>query len=277
VERIIFIACCLGAVAAGASAQELRLAGGARIVSAAEEEGVLVWDVAWDSGNALWRESRAWLVAAKGSQAAGAIFYAHMYGHGQNRDQFLPEAKADAKAGIASILVQGAVPWKASWTGTAADRELLDAQLADSMKGMALLRAQSWIDPARIVYVGHDYGAMAGAALARRDPGFRAYALLAPSPRYGDWIKYFNSSAPSDYDSVLGEDQPLRALAAMPDRPLLLQFAERDRFVPEADVLAFRQGLPRAVVQSVAGANHDSVAERGRAARMEFLGPFLAK
>jgi pimeloyl-ACP methyl ester carboxylesterase len=278
-KKRAFLLLCLAYAAAGAArAQDLVLTEGTRLVGKSEEGGVIVWDVAWNSGVAAWRESSAWIVVGKGSSARAAILYAHMFGQGKNRNQFLPEAKENARSGIASILVSGAVPWKASWRGMAEDRDLLEMQLRDTLRGLALLKAQSWVDPARIAYVGHDYGAMAGASLAARGSGFRAYALLAPIPRYGGWISYFYPRLGQglEYDAYFGDEQPLAAVARAGDLPVLLQFAERDRYVSDASVQAFRDGAPKAQILIVADADHDSIAELGRESRMRFLMKYLA-
>ncbi len=185
----------------------------------------------------------------------------------------------NAESGIAGLLIQGTVPWLDSWTGTAIDASLLEDQLADIRRGLDILLEQKWIDRTRIAYAGHDYGAMFGAVLSGRDFPICAWALIAPSPRWGDWISYFNAKASGDkegYDALFGRDEPFIALAKARTVPVLLQFASSDKFITESRASEFAAEVSEPkTVTTVSSSTHDSVYLKGQTDRLEFLKRYL--
>ena len=82
--------------------------------------------------------------------------------------------------------------------------------------------------------VGHDFGAMLASIVAAREERVRAAVLIAPTPRWGDWFLPFweIDEERSPYLRALEPLDPQAQMASIAPRPVLLQLAERDYFVP---------------------------------------------
>lgn len=215
------------------------------------------------------------LVLPRFAEKCPATVYFHMYGNNVDREEFLAEAQAMAKGGQASVLVAGSVPWDKPWTSGAGDPGLLERQLAVVRSVRRFLAAQAWVEQDKVCYVGHDYGAMFGAIVAAEPGagGFRAFALIAPSPRWSDWKSYFGRALDNaEYDKAFGERQPALSLRRAAGVPVLVQCASSDQYVTAAMRQAWADALTApARLSVVAGANHRNVAELGRAERQDFF------
>jgi dienelactone hydrolase len=86
-----------------------------------------------------------------------------------NRSQFIDEAFALAKRGVASLLPQGSFPWASDPSDAARDAERIGKEVVRHRRGLDLLIGQGGVDPGRIGLVGHDFGAMYAAALVSVD------------------------------------------------------------------------------------------------------------
>jgi len=141
------------------------------------------------------------LVVPKAADAAGngprspryaGIVFMH-WGQG-NRTEFLWEAALYAKAGAVSISIDA--PWArpAPWTQASEGRvdqpELLTRMYAqtviDIRRAADLLIARGDVDPGRIAYVGHSFGATWGGVLAGVDKRFRTFILMGGLPTLAD-------------------------------------------------------------------------------------------
>jgi dienelactone hydrolase len=89
---------------------------------------------------------------------------------------YLSEAFILARAGVVSV-----IPDSPAHRGTPA-AETQSEVVADIRLILDWLLAEPGIDPKRIAYVGHSYGAMAGAELAGVEPRFTAFVLLGAVP-----------------------------------------------------------------------------------------------
>ena len=148
-----------------------------------EREGVKVYDLTYASPKG--GRVTAYLVvpAAKGPHAG--LVFGH-WGQG-NRTEFLPEATLYARAGAASVLID--YPWArpAPWrrplkqeNDPEGDHALFVQAVIDLRRGLDLLAAREGVDPKRLGYVGHSFGAQWGAhpvghraAAQGGDPGGR--------------------------------------------------------------------------------------------------------
>lgn len=124
--------------------------------------------------------------APRPSRNAGLLF-----GHwgGGNRTEFLAEAIALAPAGAVSLLPD--YPWTrpAPWhrelkysSEPEHDVDVFAQAVVDLRRGLDLLLARDDVDPARLAYVGHSYGAQWGAILAAHDRRVRTAVLVAGVP-----------------------------------------------------------------------------------------------
>jgi beta-lactamase class A len=116
----------------------------------------------------------AYLVVPKGKGPFAAILFGH-WGNG-TRAEFISEAKLYARAGAVSLIPD--YPWDRPqpWHKTPnhydkpeLDREIEIQAVLDLRRGMDLLLARPDVDPKRIAYVGHSYGAQWGSILSAVD------------------------------------------------------------------------------------------------------------
>jgi predicted esterase len=97
-----------------------------------------------------------------------------------------------------------------------------------------LLLARPEVDPARTALVGHDYGAMYSAALFATDDRPAALVAMASTARWADWnLRYWHiGDDPDAYRAALAPFDLVTSLAGGGGRPVLLQFATLDQYVP---------------------------------------------
>jgi dienelactone hydrolase len=209
-----------------------------REVGVRNRGGVRVRDITYAAPG---RRVRAYLVEPPGKGPfAGAVFL-HWYAPAQpngNRTEFLDEAAALARRGVVSVLPEGLFPWVESPKGDERDRELIARQVVELRRALDLLASREDVDPKRIGYVGHDYGAMYGALLASVDKRPRAYALMAPDATFGNWFLAFfvppgDDAQRARYLEALAPLDPIYHVRRAAPGALLFQFGRYDQFIPE--------------------------------------------
>ncbi len=188
----------------------------------------------------------AWLVEP-GSPVKGkrcAVLFVHCYDNeagDSNRNQFLREAIPLTENGCVSLLIDtmwSQTPWFRK-RDALKDFENSEKQVRDLAKALDFLLAQKNVDPARVAYVGHDFGAMYGMVLSARDKRVKAWALQAGTASFSDWFLYFPKREGADRQAVIDRLAPLDPAKHIGNAtPLLLQFGKHDRFVPEAKAKA---------------------------------------
>lgn len=128
--------------------------------------------------------------AAARERLAGVVFM--HWGQG-DRSEFLWEATVLARAGAVCVLLDA--PWArpAPWTqygesprNPGATRQSYIQNIVDLRRAVDLLTARADVDPARLAYVGHSYGATQGGVLAGVEPRFRTFVLIAGLPSLVD-------------------------------------------------------------------------------------------
>ncbi|HBY63947.1 MAG TPA: hypothetical protein DEH78_29330, partial [Solibacterales bacterium] len=133
--------------------------------------------------------------AARPEKGPG-ILYVHWYEPEKptsNRTQFVEEAAELARKGAVSLLVE--TMWSEPKWFAQRKREndfaISVQQVKELRRALDLLTAQPDVDPRRIAYVGHDFGAMYGAVLASLEgKRIHAWALQAGTTRFSDWFLY---------------------------------------------------------------------------------------
>jgi dienelactone hydrolase len=150
-----------------------------------ERGGVKIFDVTYSSPRGG-RVTAYLTVPSKAGNYPGILF-GH-WGPG-NRTEFFPEAQIYSRAGAVCLMIDW--PWTRPepWYANADDIEeprralQLHAQaVIDLRRGLDLLAAEPGVDPARLAYAGHSYGAQFGAILAAVDKRLRAAVLMAGVP-----------------------------------------------------------------------------------------------
>jgi len=103
-------------------------------------------------------------------------------------------------------------------------------------RAIDVLLARDDIDPRRLGYVGHDYGAMYGALLAAVDKRPQAYVLMAGDATFNTWFVAYLAYVLEDqrpaYQAALAPVDPINMVGAAAPAALLFQFGTYDAFVP---------------------------------------------
>jgi dienelactone hydrolase len=195
----------------------------------------------------------AYLVVPKGKGPFAAILFGH-WGNG-TRAEFIPEAKLYARAGAVSLLPD--YPWDRPqpWHKTPdhydkpeLDREIEIQAVVDLRCGIDLLRAHPDVDPKRLAYVGHSYGAQWGSILSAVDKRMKTSVLMAGVAEIGDIflrgndpsVVDFRKSRPPGqlerYAQVTGEIDAIHFVSHAAPIPLLLQFANFEQYFDKASM-----------------------------------------
>jgi dienelactone hydrolase len=249
-----------------------------------ETESAAVEDIAYDGPDG--EPVEAWLVrpaapAPDGGHAALVMWHwLDTEAPDGNRTEFLDEARELAGLGVVSLLPQGRFPWSVDPMGSAADSAEIGREVARLRAGIDLLAARPDVDGERLGAVGHDFGAMFAILAAAEDARIRTLALIAPTPRWGDWFLPFWPIEEDriDYLRAIRPLDPVERIGAVAPRPILLQLGRRDFFIPLMDGLELRRaaGGEEAVELKPYDAEHDLKLDEARADRRAFLERTLA-
>ncbi len=202
---------------------------------------------------------RAYLVVPPGAGPRPGVLYAHWYGSAatSNREEFLPEAVSLAREGVASLLVDGLFAQpnpRRMWTGKDAqvDRDVVIQQVVELRRALDVLIAEGQVDPARIAFVGHDFGAMFGAVLSGVDGRLKTLVLMAPAPDFADWFLIGSALAgegEEEYRAAMQAVAPVEYVPYGAPASFLFQFAKSDSYVPtgKAEALFAAASEPKQV------------------------------
>ena len=213
-----------------------------------DEGGVSLRDVSYSSpaGGRV----TAYLAAPSGGGPFPAILFGH-WGYG-TRTEFLAEALAYARAGVVSLLVD--YPWVRPQPHRRALKELVDGEhdrgvyaqaVVDLMRGVDYLETLPMVDPSRLAYVGHSYGAQWGAVLSGIERRIRCFVLVGGVPSAASiWMESqqpeiveVRNAVPQEtmsrYLEAVGALDPIRYVPYAAPAPLLFQFARFERYFDE--------------------------------------------
>ena len=196
-----------------------------------------------------------------------------------DRNQFLDEARELADRGVVSLLPQGRFPWFEDPTGSAHDIAAIEDEVGRFVAGLDLVAGRPDVDDTRLAVVGHDFGAMLASIVAAREARIQTAVLVAPTPRWGDWfLPFWEITEPRGaYLEALEPLDPLAQMAGIAPRPVLLQLAERDYFVPLMAGFELRRASGRSHALDVRqyDADHELAVDDARRDRIEYLGERL--
>jgi len=182
---------------------------------------------------------KAYLVTPTQPGPHAAILYVHWLGDPAttNRTEFLDEAVALAGRGVVSLLVD--TMWaKPKWYAQRIPEEDYGRsvqQVIELRRAMDLLLAQPGIDPARVAYVGHDFGAMYGMIAGGLDRRAKTYVFMAGVPHFIDWALFAHQ--PKDvaaYRQQIAPLDPVNFVPALAPATVFFQFANKDEYVSAA-------------------------------------------
>ena len=250
--------------------------------SVREEQGVTLRDVSYatlDGGR-----NAATLVARKtSSESRPGILFVHWYGPPEptsNRTQFIPDAIELAKADVVSLLID--TPWSdpAYFEKRTRDGDYTRSiqEVKELRRALDVLLLQPKIDPTRVAYVGHDFGAMYGVLAASVDSRIRAFVFMAGTQSFSDWFLYGPPKlAEEARDRFVAEMAPLDPISYLPrlKGPILLQFGNHDHHVPNERATALAAAAPELKTVRTYAAEHElnEEARRDRIAWLRKLWP----
>jgi pimeloyl-ACP methyl ester carboxylesterase len=196
------------------------------------------------------------------SHANAGILFLHWFAPGTvgaDRTEYLADAVGLAKQGTVSFLPQGTFPWMGDPIGTRADARAIRRQLAVFRGLLNRLATRPDVDPSRVAVVGHDYGAMYAALLARTDRHVRVAVLETPDATWENWFLKFwlgyEGDQAAQYAATFAGLEPVSAIQGLGSR-IYLQFADDDFFIPEEVRNSFAAADPGAKV-SLYEAEHE--------------------
>jgi fermentation-respiration switch protein FrsA (DUF1100 family) len=214
-----------------------------KIISQTERDGISVTELSYAAHNPsfsayLGGRTVATLVSPKGKGPFAGIVFMHWLGTGSsNRSEYQDEAVNLAKHGAVSLLPQGYFPWMANPTGTADDRQLIIGQTIELRRAFDFLLTQPGVDPQRLGYVGHDYGALYGGILAGVDKRPKIFVLIAGLSSFSAWIPFFvnnENTAIERYLPIVQDLDPIQFIPNAAPASLFFQFGKNDAFVTES-------------------------------------------
>jgi dienelactone hydrolase len=208
----------------------------------------------------------AYLIVPKSNGPFAAMIFGH-WGSG-TRGEFIPEAKAYACAGVVSLLPdyrwERPRPWYSGIDDFAhpdLDRKTRINTVIEMRRAIDLLLTRTDVDPNRIGYVGHSFGAQWGAILAAVDPRIKVAVLMAGAADEADLLLRSDNPQIAALRASLPKGQLELYLKSLEDLnainyvryariPLLLQFANFDQYFeqPSMDRYAARAAEPKTVL-----------------------------
>jgi len=199
----------------------------------------------------------AYLVVPEGKGPFVPIVFGH-WGPG-NRTEFLPEALFYAKAGAISLLVDypwvRPAPWRRgvpNFDKPELDHEIYIQAVVDIRRGIDLLLARKDVDPKRLAYVGHSYGAQWGAILSAVDERIKTAVLIGGVAEEADillrnqdpdLVELRKHAPPGQIERYVEVNALLDAIRYVGHAraPLLFQFANYERYFDRASMEKYFQ------------------------------------
>ncbi|MFY9620375.1 MAG: alpha/beta fold hydrolase [Pyrinomonadaceae bacterium] len=293
ITLLLIIAACAGTVAQSKSIRELRqmfayhqaLPLDMKEVQVENRDGVRIHDISYQSPKG--GRVTAYLVVPAGPRRkfAAVVF---MHARPGSRNNFLNEALALTKAGVVSLLIDapfsrtGESKREFDFTVTKpeTDRDIYIQTVIDLRRGVDLLASRSDVDPKRIGFVGHSYGAHTGAILAGVEKRIRAYVIMAGAPSLTEFLR--TSTIPEivkTRDSLTREQQenyfktlvvvdPINYISHVAPAALYLQFGKTDHYPTEENARLYSEkaSKPKLITFYEAGHALNDQATRDRAA-----------
>jgi dienelactone hydrolase len=202
----------------------------------ASSDDFIIHDISYESPKGGWVP--AYLVTPTGEGPFAGIIFLHP--GGGDRGYFLDEAKKLAKRGAISLLIDDNFSAK----GKVTDHERIIRIIVDLRRAIDLLIARPDVDPHRIGFVGHSYGANLGGVLAGVEHRIAAYVFMSGNARLSqDLIGLFNMTPQeeSQYIQFMAQLDGIHFIGHAVPAALLFQNARHDALNSEQEVRDFHQ------------------------------------
>jgi len=192
-----------------------------------ERDGVVIRDASY-AGYGGGRVPAFLVEPAGGAGRSAGIVFLH-WDQG-DRHEFLGEAIGLARSGAVSLLID-APSRRPDSVPKSADERVVQI-IVDLRRGVDLLTSRPNVDPARIGYVGHSYGATWGGTLAAVDSRIRVCALVAGYARPSVYC-------PQGVVAPSPSLDPIHFIGEAVSVDFLFQFAEQDEYVTREAALEY--------------------------------------
>jgi dienelactone hydrolase len=174
-----------------------------------------------------------------------------------DRTEFVDEAAYLARHGVVSLMIDAPFarpdPWRVA-VGAGAQGVDVDLHaVVDMRRSLDLLEARGDVDPARMGYVGHSYGASLGPILLAIEASrLRTAVLMAGHPANSEFYRDSpimaadrEEAEPATWRAYVRALDPLDAVRYLPGVvcPTLLQWARHDEFIRPDDAVRFTAAL----------------------------------
>ncbi len=253
-------------------------------VGVEDRNGIRIHDISYASPKG--GRVTAYLVVPsdKKKKFAGIIF---MHGRPGSRKTFLDEALQLAKAGAVSLLIDAPFSrtgeskrdFDPTVTKPEADRDIYIQTVIDLRRGVDLLLSRSDVDPKRIGFVGHSFGAHTGASLAGVEKRIKAFVIMSGAPSLTEFLR--TSTIPGivetrnaltkeqqdNYFSTLATVNPINYIGYVAPSALFLQFGKKDTYPNEEMQIRYAKAAssPKLVKFYDTGHELNDEAQRDRA------------
>lgn len=214
----------------------------------------------------------AYLVTPDGPGPYPAVIYLHRdMGHGAtfklqgNKDQFLEEAKLLAGYQVASLMLDS--PFLNGCGDPHDQRDGLITQVVDVRRGIDYLEQLSSIDPDRIGFVGHSYGATVGGIIAGVEKRIKTFVLMGGHAIVGKSLFHITNHIPDTHDM-----EPYLYIGQANQTPVLFMFAKQDQNIaPEkAELFYDSANAPKEIIWY--DTDHYGLDQEGQEDRLIWLG-----
>ena len=244
--------------------------------SAKQQDGVSIRDVNYAAYAPRHGRIKAYLIKPAGKGPFAGVLFFHWLGNiKSDRTEFLDEALALGKQGIASLLIQGYFPWLEEPTEGRTDRQQIIDQAIEVRRAVDLLLSQTKVDKRRIGFVGHDYGSMFGAIVSGVDQRLQTYVFVAGMGSFSDWsLKYWSGPSKNGaeaYKQTMRDVDPIGYVSYAAPAALFFQFANNDKFISKDVANAFFAAASKPKQIKWYDASHDMNVEEARKDRREWL------
>ena len=174
-----------------------------------------------------------------------------------DRSEFIDEAVDLVRGGVVSLLIDAPFarpdPWRVA-VGPGEHGADVDVHaVVDMRRSVDLLEARRDVDPSRIGYVGHSYGASLGPILLEIEASrLRTAVLMAGHPANSEFYRDSpvmaadrDEAGPSTWHAYVRAMEPLDAVRFLPGVacPTLLQWARHDEFIGTDEAARFTATL----------------------------------
>ena len=200
------------------------------------------------------------LLGESGAHPHAGVVFLH-WGMG-NRTEFTQEASIHARAGAVCILLD--VPWARPEPWRQASeaqikppelvRDMYVQTVVDVSRAVDLLLERGDVDPERLAYVGHSFGATWGGAVAGVEKRFKTTVLMGGlpsicdleplgSPLYDNHVatvrRFLSEDELAVYKETLSPIQPIRFVGDSSPTSVFMQFGEFDWWIPRRAAEAY--------------------------------------